>query len=203
MTKKTTKKPENLADYGIGTCLYPPQEVKYSLPEYDDAAEPPAPVAALVQVVRASAAVGWDFSPEVGWQALQELLLRNQAANDRAGGRNVEILLDAIAEQGPRMKPLLRRLRQMAGSDARLAALADRLEERLKPSAGPIPALAPREKQVMERAAAGQSNAEIARALNIQVVTVAKALTRVYRKLGAKNRSEAVHKWLLIRDETE
>jgi DNA-binding CsgD family transcriptional regulator len=64
-----------------------------------------------------------------------------------------------------------------------------------------LPALARRERQTLLLAAQGLSNEEIAQSLHLRPITVVKALSRVYRKLGARNRAEAVHKYLPTREE--
>lgn len=51
--------------------------------------------------------------------------------------------------------------------------------------------LTPREKQVMNFLLQGSSNKEIARALNIEVVTVKLHVRGICKKLGAKNRTQA------------
>ena len=56
--------------------------------------------------------------------------------------------------------------------------------------------LSPRERDVIARVAKGWSNSEIAEDLGLQNVTIAQALTRIFRKLGAKNRTEAARKWM-------
>ncbi|EME69559.1 response regulator [Paramagnetospirillum caucaseum] len=50
---------------------------------------------------------------------------------------------------------------------------------------------AEREKTIMAMVVEGKSNKEIARLLNLREVTVKVQLTRIYRKLGAKNRAQA------------
>ncbi|MDI6102461.1 alpha/beta fold hydrolase [Actinoplanes sp. NEAU-A12] len=52
--------------------------------------------------------------------------------------------------------------------------------------------LTPREHEVLRRLAAGDSNTEIARRLGIAVHTVERHLSAIYRKLGARGRSDAV-----------
>lgn len=52
--------------------------------------------------------------------------------------------------------------------------------------------LTPRERETFEALVGGRSNAEIASLLGISEVTVKIHLQNVYRKLGAKNRSDAV-----------
>lgn len=52
--------------------------------------------------------------------------------------------------------------------------------------------LTARELQVVERVAAGERNAEIARELNLSIGNVANVLGRIYRKLNVRNRIELV-----------
>ncbi|MBI3710787.1 MAG: response regulator transcription factor [Proteobacteria bacterium] len=52
--------------------------------------------------------------------------------------------------------------------------------------------LSSRERDVLAQLVGGRSNKEIARALNIEVVTVTAHLGSIYRKLGAANRTQAV-----------
>ena len=58
-------------------------------------------------------------------------------------------------------------------------------------------ALSPREREVLAGLARGQSNKEIARALDLREVTVKLHMQRLSRKLGARNRTHAA---LLARD---
>jgi DNA-binding CsgD family transcriptional regulator/pimeloyl-ACP methyl ester carboxylesterase len=64
------------------------------------------------------------------------------------------------------------------------------------PAAGARPApgagLTPRERDVLELLAAGDSNPEIARALGITVHTVERHAANLYRKIGARGRADAV-----------
>lgn len=50
---------------------------------------------------------------------------------------------------------------------------------------------AERERTIMAMVVEGKSNKEIARLLNLREVTVKVQLTRIYKKLGAKNRAQA------------
>ena len=54
----------------------------------------------------------------------------------------------------------------------------------------PQPELTPREAEIAERAARGQTNHEIAAGLGIRPKTVEWTLTRVYRKVGVRSRTE-------------
>jgi DNA-binding NarL/FixJ family response regulator len=54
------------------------------------------------------------------------------------------------------------------------------------------PVLTAREQEILERAACGAGNKEIARALRISRSTVENHLAAIYRKLGVTNRTAAV-----------
>lgn len=56
----------------------------------------------------------------------------------------------------------------------------------------PCHALSPRERQVLEMASQGLTNQQIAGRLSVTVHAVKFHLAGVYRKLGVKNRTEAV-----------
>jgi LuxR family transcriptional regulator, maltose regulon positive regulatory protein len=57
-------------------------------------------------------------------------------------------------------------------------------------------ALSEREREVLESARMGMTNAEIAAKLGVTVHTVKFHLASVYRKLGAANRTDAVVRWM-------
>ena len=57
---------------------------------------------------------------------------------------------------------------------------------------GPFNTLSGREREVVSQLLQGLTNKEIARQLNIQEVTVKLHLSNIYRKIGAKNRAQAV-----------
>jgi len=59
-------------------------------------------------------------------------------------------------------------------------------------SAQPEPLLTEREREVLELIAAGETNAEIAQALYLSPHTIKEHTSALYRKLGARNRAEAV-----------
>ncbi|MDL2314123.1 LuxR C-terminal-related transcriptional regulator [Desulfovibrio sp. OttesenSCG-928-C14] len=157
-------------------------------------------VAGHGQFTASSAVIAEAFASEGTLQELAEFL--------RDGGQSrshLNALLDAAREQGQAMLPLIRFLEEKSRRDPSFSALAESLRRAsgLPDSAvgaelpqDLAPALAPREREVMERVAKGESNKEIAEALGLRVITVGKCLSRVYRKLGAKNRGEAVRKWL-------
>ncbi len=194
------KKPAG--DLGLGACIYPPQEPKSGLPDFAADSRPDPPVAAQGGAVASRPVLPFDFYGD--WPALLEYALQGGEARagrprDAEEESRLEALLQAIAEEGPEILPFLRHLREKAETDDRLGGLAEFLRERLALGAGAAPALAPREMEVLELAADGASNPQIARSLNLRTVTVAKALSRAYRKLGARNRADAVHKWMLLR----
>ncbi|GAA1802177.1 hypothetical protein GCM10009682_25020 [Luedemannella flava] len=58
-----------------------------------------------------------------------------------------------------------------------------------------LPALSRREREVIELLVAGVSNADIAEALALAEKTVRNHVTRIYRKLGVRNRREATRQW--------
>jgi DNA-binding CsgD family transcriptional regulator len=60
----------------------------------------------------------------------------------------------------------------------------------------PQPPLSAREREVLESAQMGMTNAQIATRLGVTVHTVKFHLASVYRKLGAANRTDAVVRWL-------
>ncbi|MCL1939749.1 MAG: LuxR C-terminal-related transcriptional regulator [Desulfovibrionaceae bacterium] len=204
--KRKKGQSELASDLGISTCIYPPQATKSGLPEYAADSLPSAPVAAQGGPVASRPVLPFDFSLAADWQALLESALgsgqqpfQKHSLQDAEEENKLEALLQAIVEHGQEMLPLLRLLREKAETDNRLAELVDLLQSRLNLSISAACSLAPREMEVLERAASGESNPQIAHSLNLQTITVAKALSRAYRKLGARNRTDAVHKWLLLR----
>jgi len=58
-------------------------------------------------------------------------------------------------------------------------------------------ALSARERQILEMASLGLTNAEIAASLSVTVHAVKFHLASVYRKLGVSNRTEAAVKFLI------
>lgn len=59
----------------------------------------------------------------------------------------------------------------------------------------PVPALSPRQREVMAMVSRGACNAEIAAALRISEKTVKNHINRIFRSLRADNRVEAVLAW--------
>lgn len=56
----------------------------------------------------------------------------------------------------------------------------------------PLPALSPRQLQILSAIVRGLSNPDIAKALKISTPVVAEHITAIFRKLGVANRTEAV-----------
>ena len=109
--------------------------------------------------------------------AARTLLLQGHALR-RAGRRNraADVLADAHA-----------RLAAMGAATWRAHAAAEL--ERVAPGRERAE-LTPQERQVAELVAAGRRNREIAAELIVSVATVEARLTRIYRKLGVRNRTE-------------
>ncbi|RIH86396.1 response regulator transcription factor [Calidithermus roseus] len=74
----------------------------------------------------------------------------------------------------------------------RLSRLAQGLEPKLQ--IPDLPTLSPREKEVLTQLAKGQSTKEIARGLKLSPETVKDHLERLYAKLDARNRVEALER---------
>ncbi|MBN2624810.1 MAG: helix-turn-helix transcriptional regulator, partial [Acidimicrobiales bacterium] len=116
---------------------------------------------------------------ELGYRldAARALLLQGHALR-RAGRRNraADVLADAHA-----------RLTAMGATTWRAHAAAEL--ERVAPGRAQAE-LTPDERRVAELVAAGRRNREIAGDLLVSVATVEAHLTRIYRKLGVRNRTE-------------
>ena len=76
-----------------------------------------------------------------------------------------------------------------------LAAVRIRAPFRLR-AAAKNERLTPRQREMLNLAAKGHSNAEIAARLGISPVTVSKTLSAAYAKLKARNRAEAVRRFM-------
>lgn len=59
-----------------------------------------------------------------------------------------------------------------------------------------ISLLTPRERQILEHAARGLTNAELATELSVSTHAVKFHLAHIYRKLGAANRTEAAARYV-------
>lgn len=192
------KKSETLLErYNISLCLYPPQESRSILPDGGD-----TPVAMPV-------APSWvsTFSQTLPEEILMEFGRRLSLAvpggvplSRTAWAAELACLLSELAERVVELRPFLTALHKEAAHDPLLRMVWEELENKMTTPAAPQSAsLAPRERQVLELAASGESNVAIAQQLGLQTVTVTKALSRAYAKLGARNRGEAIFKWLVSR----
>jgi DNA-binding NarL/FixJ family response regulator len=80
-------------------------------------------------------------------------------------------------------------------------SIADRLSALIRPSGGqhyyPFPQLTNRERDVLERIAAGKSNAAIARDLALASKTISNRVSAIFGKLGVADRAQAI---VLARD---
>lgn len=63
-------------------------------------------------------------------------------------------------------------------------------------AAGQLAPLSTREQQVLQMAAEGMTNAQIAASLSVTIHAVKFHLAAIYRKLGARNRTEAAVAYL-------
>ncbi len=94
-------------------------------------------------------------------------------------GRHILPMLDLLHKRRPHDE-FLSRVRDLTGRYARLFHRS------------PVRILSQREKEILGMAAKGMSNPAIAEALGLASITVGKTLSNAYRKLGAKNRVEAL-----------
>ncbi|CAK7055769.1 MAG: HTH-type transcriptional regulator MalT [Desulfovibrio sp.] len=99
-----------------------------------------------------------------------------------------------FAEYGAHIAPLIA-AQKNAASDAFLAHIKKAAAVYAKKGKNAAMGLAPREAAVLELAVSGKLNNEIAVALGIKPVTVGNTLSRVYKKLGVQNRTEAALIW--------
>lgn len=106
-----------------------------------------------------------------------------------------------IAEYGKHIYPVLVNLWEWQPNDLFLKTLVVATKRYTRVgSAGQSP-LAPREQAILERATQGLNNQQIGQALGITAASVANTLSRVYAKLGVKNRANAIKVWQQIKSE--
>ncbi len=74
------------------------------------------------------------------------------------------------------------------------ALLQDSAEEPRSAAEGIAEALTPRELETLVHLSMGRSNKEIAKAMDIEIVTVTLHLTNLYRKLGVSGRAQAIRR---------
>ena len=101
----------------------------------------------------------------------------------------------SIAEYGPHIIPLLRRMQSDNPEDIFLKKLLKTAKGYALAASGARALLAPQEQAVMEKVMHNVSSRDIAEALGITQGTVRNTLSRVYTKLGVKTRAHAVEKW--------
>lgn len=105
----------------------------------------------------------------------------------------------AIAEYGAHVLPLLRMLGGPRSSDAHLKTvirLAEGFPAEASPRAGRKAGLSTRQEAVLLLAAEGLNTAGMAARLSVSAETVKKTLSSAYAKLGAKNRAQAVRRFM-------
>jgi DNA-binding NarL/FixJ family response regulator len=107
----------------------------------------------------------------------------------RAGADGYLFKDDLHHDLVPGLRKVARGEAPLSGGAARAALLA--LRQRREPVV--IPALTPRELQVLESLSSGGGYAEVARDLGVEVNTVRTHVRALYRKLGVENRAEAVN----------
>ncbi len=191
---KSSKNKSLQDNFGIWTCDYPPQENKSGMPEYSE-----GPLVSEFVAQEGVCKVNSDNYHSTHWDLFSNNY-RNNLLNTHSLHNNedsaLDLILQTIAENSQELLPLLNLLREKSENDKRILKLVEELESKLSFGIRVACTLAPREMEVLDLAAKGKSNSEIANELNIQVITVGKTLTRVYKKLNAKNRADAVFKWI-------
>ncbi|MDR1658279.1 MAG: LuxR C-terminal-related transcriptional regulator [Deltaproteobacteria bacterium] len=157
---------------------------------------PPAMLIGRLHVTVLEAIALWNHSgPKSSTIALQHAL--ELAAPDH--------LILILSEYGKHITPLLKHF-LTENPKTELAALADEayqlalnyesLATAHVPEKIRIKKLTQRELRFLDQVILGRSNQQIAELYNIQRITVTKALSNAYRKLGVKNRSQAIHQML-------
>lgn len=99
--------------------------------------------------------------------------------------------------KGVGSRALAQAIRQaLQGSRVISQAMSAKLvESSLRSAQSPAGQLTPREREVMELVAEGQSNKHIGLRLDLQEKTVKHHMTQILQKLGVTNRTEAAIKW--------
>lgn len=101
----------------------------------------------------------------------------------------------SIAEYGKYIYPLLVDLWEWHPNDLFVKTLLVATKRYTRTGSAAHSPLAPREQAILERATQGLNNQEIGKALGITAASVANTLSRVYTKLGVKNRANAIKVW--------
>lgn len=98
------------------------------------------------------------------------------------GAAELVEIVHAVAEGGSFVTPALA---------ARLLTAMQRPERRDRPAESPLATLSRREEEILAHVAAGLSNKEVARLLDLQEKTVKHYMTSILQKLHVRNRVEA------------
>lgn len=106
-----------------------------------------------------------------------------------------DAIVCSIAEYGSHVYPMLLCLRDYTPDDLFLNVLIKTTKRYVRLGGAGQPILAPREQAILERVIQGLNNRDIGAALGITAASVGNTLSRVYTKLGVKNRTEALKKW--------
>lgn len=76
------------------------------------------------------------------------------------------------------------------------SVMLDWCGSRTEPEVPPVPGLTPRETEVWQHLKEGLSNKEIARLMGLKEITIKVHVSKLYRRLGVKNRSQATGMFL-------
>ncbi|HYF28345.1 MAG TPA: LuxR C-terminal-related transcriptional regulator [Baekduia sp.] len=132
----------------------------------------------------------WAFAEGYGY-AVERTLLRAHLDEQR---RRLRELGTAMADVGEDICNAEMALDRSSGATARATTRA--LTGALQPPAGAQFNLSPRELEVMELLAAGETNSAIARRIYVSESTVKVHVKSILRKLGAANRAEAAARFM-------
>jgi LuxR family maltose regulon positive regulatory protein len=171
-----------------------------------------APVRRALAHLSVQSAVAGRFG--LGWLQIKVGVLESKAQyllGDQAGAIDAvetslslaepEGLVGVFLREGPSMVALLTRVRQVRARAAHPSAVAsiDRLLQRMAPpppasgtAARLVEPLTEREQEVLRLAAAGRSNAEIARAMFVGQSTVKTHINHLFATLGVTTRTQAI-----------
>jgi DNA-binding CsgD family transcriptional regulator len=143
----------------------------------------------------ADPSVGWLVVLAIGvvapavflWQINRAIALYEQSKRARSDVRVADATPHApLGSPSPPDRRAITAPHESRQPDVRPVAAADRHAEPL------VEALSERESEVLSLLATGRSNQEIADALSLSVGTVKTHTNGIYRKLGVRNRTEAI-----------
>ena len=107
-------------------------------------------------------------------------------------------LITTMAEYGAHLLPVIRYVAELKPNDGFIAVIHTAVQSyatNLSPATVQNGPLAPQEQAILEKAVLGLPNNDIAQTMGLSPKTVRNTLTRVYAKLGVKNRTQAVIEW--------